>query len=89
MKVPVTIKKIEEVAKEMKLSQVAYWMSKATKMDLSDKHGLCILMYIKQSCCDNMKPYVLHAGQILTKIVGKRIEVQAICVGYQDPKCRK
>lgn len=89
MKNPISMKQIEEVAKTMKLSPAAFWMSKATKMDLSEKHSLCILMYLKQSCCDNMMPYLLHAGQIMTEIVGKPIEVKAICVGYQDPKCRK
>lgn len=89
MKTPITIKQIEEKAKQLKLSPAAFWMSKATKMDLNENYGLCILMYLKQSCCDNMMPYLPHAGQIMTEIVGKPIEVKSICVGYQDPKCRK
>lgn len=89
MKDKMTMKKIEEVAKELKLSHAAFWMSKATRMQLDDKQGYCILMYIKQSCCDNMQKYIPHAKLIFKKMLSQDIEVKAICVGHKDIGCRK
>ena len=86
----VKISDITEMAKSMKLCQVGYWISKALRVELSIQHGICVLIYMRMTCKDNMDRYLIQAEQIFEKLVGKKIIVKTLCsTGIRDKTCRK
>lgn len=90
MKDPITVKQIQEKSKEMKMTQVGFWLGKASGIELSDKDGLCMIMFMYLNDKESFDQYLIQAGLVLSAITGKTISVKTICTtGLTRKTCVK
>jgi hypothetical protein len=78
MKNPLTVKEIQMTAKELKFDHFAYWLGKASKIELNDKLGICVLAFKDKADFDSMNKYTKHAEIVFTKTLEKNIVVKTV-----------
>lgn len=78
MKDPITIKKIQDTAKELKFESFAFWLSKACKIELNADKGVCVLVYDDRSKFESVNRYAKHGEIVFTKVLEKPVILHTI-----------